>query len=74
MSRTQLLVLLLAALAVITLGWFARTGLWRRHRVALVAAGIAAGLLALTRRIGLQELAVVAGVVLVAAFLLPARR
>jgi len=73
-TRTQLLVVALAALAAILLGWFARTGLWRRHRLAIVAVAVAFGLLAATRRLGLQELAIVAGLVLVSTLLLPARR
>jgi hypothetical protein len=73
-TRTQLLVLTLVALGAVLLGWFARAGLWRRHRLTFVAAAIAGGLLALSRRIGVQELAIVAGLVLVAALLVPARR
>lgn len=73
-TRTQLLVLALAALAAITLGWFARTGLWRRHRLAFLAAAVACGLLLLSRRVGLAELAIVAGLVVVATVLLPSRR
>jgi threonine dehydrogenase-like Zn-dependent dehydrogenase len=73
-SRTQLLVVALAALLATTLGWIARSGLWRRHRIAIVAGAAIVGLLALTRRIGLQELAVVAAVTLLAFVLLPARR
>ena len=73
-TRTQLLVLALTALAAITLGWFARTGLWRRHRLAFLAAAVACGLLLLSRRVGLAELAIVAGLVLVATVFLPARR
>ena len=74
MTRTQLLVLLLAALAAVFVGWIGRSGLWRRHRVALLGAAALIGLLTLTRRIGWQELAVVAGVVVAAAVLVPARR
>lgn len=73
-TRTQLLVLTLVALAAILLGWFARAGLWRRHRLTFVAALVAGGLLALSRRVGLQELAIVSGLVVVAALLVPARR
>lgn len=74
MSRTQLLVLALAILAAILVGWIARTGLWKRHRIAIVGGAALLGLLALTRRIGLQELAIVLGVVLLAAVFVPARR
>jgi uncharacterized membrane protein (DUF4010 family) len=73
-TRTQLLVLTLAFLAAVILGWVARTGLWRRHRVAIVAGAILVGLLALTRRLGWQELAIVVAVVALAALLVPARR
>jgi len=73
-TRTQLLVLSLASLSAVTLGWLARSGLWRRNRVAIVGAALLAGLLALTRRLGWQELAIVAGVVVLAAVLAPARR
>jgi hypothetical protein len=73
-TRTQLLVLALAFLAAVALGWLWRSGLWRRHRLAILAAALAVGLLALARRIGLAELLVVGGVVLAAALLLPARR
>ena len=74
MTRTQLLALTLVALAAILLGWLARTGLWRRRRLTFVTAAVAGGLLALSRRVGIQELAIVAGLVLLAALLLPARR
>lgn len=74
MTRTQLLVLALALLALVALGWIAWTGLWRRHRVAIVGAGILLGLLALTRRMGWPELAILAGVVLLSLLLVPARR
>jgi hypothetical protein len=73
-TRTQLLVVALAALAAVLLGWFARTGLWRRHRLTILAVAVAVGLLAATRRLGLQELAIVAGLVLVSTLLLPASR
>jgi hypothetical protein len=73
-TRAQLLVLTLVALSAVLLGWLARTGLWRRHRLTFVAAAVAGGLLALSRRVGIQELAIVAGLVLVAALLIPARR
>lgn len=74
MTRTQLLVLVLAILATVVLGWLWRSGLWRRHRVAILGAAILAGLLGLTRRLGWQELGIVAGVVVLAAVLVPARR
>jgi TRAP-type C4-dicarboxylate transport system permease small subunit len=73
-TRAQLLVLALSLLALVALGWIAWTGLWRRHRVALVGAGILLGLLALTRRLGWPELAILGGVVLAALLLVPARR
>jgi uncharacterized membrane protein len=73
-TRTQLLVLTLAALAAVLLGWFARAGLWRRHRLAIVGAAVAVGLLLLSRRVGLQELAIVAGAVVAASLLVPGRR
>lgn len=74
MTRTQLLVLSLALLSAVVVGWIARSGLWRRHRVAIVGAAVLVGLLALTRRLGWQELALVAGVVLLAMLTIPARR
>lgn len=74
MTRTQLLVLAIAALAAVLVGWIVRSGLWRRHRVALLGAGALAGLLALSRRLGWQELAIVAGAVVLAVILVPARR
>lgn len=74
MSRTQLLVVAIAALLAVTLGWIARSGLWRRHRLTIVGGAAIVGLLALTRRIGVQELAIVAAVTLLAFVLLPARR
>jgi hypothetical protein len=73
-TRTQLLILALAALAAVLLAWLVKSGLWRRHRVAFLVAAVTVGLLALTRRVGLQELAIVAGLVVVATVLLPARR
>jgi hypothetical protein len=73
-TRTQLLVLALAALAAVIVGWIVRSGLWRRHRVAFLGAGVLAGLLALSRRLGWQELAIVAGAVVLAVILVPARR
>lgn len=74
MTRTQLLVVVLALLAAISVGWIVRSGLWRRHRVAIAGGAILLGLLALTRRLGWPELATVAGTVIAAALLLPARR
>lgn len=74
MTRTQLLVLSLALLAAVVVGWIARTGLWRRHRVAMVGGAVLVGLLALTRRLGWQELAIVVGIVALAAVMVPARR
>ncbi len=74
MTRTQLLVLCLALLAAVVVGWIGRSGLWRRHRVAIVGGAALLGLLALTRRLGWMELAIVAGVVLLAALMVPARR
>jgi hypothetical protein len=74
LTRVQLLVLFLAILAAVTLGWIWRSGLWRRHRVAIVGGAVLVGLLALTRRLGWQELAIVVGVVLLAAVMVPARR
>lgn len=73
-TRTQLLVLALAALAAVIVGSIVRSGLWRRHRVALLGAGVLAGLLGLSRRLGWQELLVVAGAVALAVILVPARR
>lgn len=73
MTRAQLLVLTLALLAGVGLAWIWRSGLWRRHRVAIVGAGVLLGLLALSRRLGWQELAIVVGVILAAALLLPRR-
>jgi hypothetical protein len=73
-TRAQLLVLFLVGLIAVTLGWFARSGLWRRHRLAFLAAALAGALLALSRRVGIQELAIVAGVIVAAALLFPARR
>jgi hypothetical protein len=73
-TRTQLLVLTLVALGAILLGWLGRTGLWKRHRLTFVAAAVAGGLLALSRRVGLQELAIVGGLVVAAALLVPTRR
>lgn len=74
MTRAQLLVLALAFLAAVLVGWIARSGLWRRHRIAILGGSAVLGLLTLSRRIGWQELAVVAGVVLLATLLVPARR
>ncbi len=74
MSRTQLLVLALALLAAVLVGWIARSGLWKRHRIAILGGAALLGLLALTRRLGWQELAIVAGVVVLAAVMVPARR
>lgn len=74
MTRAQLLVLGLAVLAAAFVGWIVRSGLWRRHRVAIVGAGVLLALLALTRRLGWAELAIVAGTVLLAAVLVPAGR
>ena len=36
MSRTQLLVLALAFLAAVLVGWIVRSGLWKRHRIAIL--------------------------------------
>ncbi len=74
MTRTQLLVLSLALLSAVVVGWIARSGLWRRHRVAIIGVAVLLGLLALTRRLGWQELAFVAGAVLLAMLTIPARR
>ncbi len=74
MGRVELLVLSLTALAAIAVAWFIQTGLWRRGRLVLVTVTVFGGLALLTRRIGWGELAVLAVVVLVPFFVLPARR
>ncbi len=74
MSRIQLLILCLALLSAVVVGWIARAGLWRRHRLAIIGGGVLFGLLMLTRRLGWQELLIVAGVVLLAFLMVPAAR
>lgn len=73
-GRVELLVLFLTALVAVAAAWFIKTGLWRRARLALVTIAVFGGLALLTRRIGWGELLVLAVVVLVPFFVLPARR
>ncbi len=66
----QALIVFLLLLCVIAAGWFLRTGLWRRGRLALVTFAIFGGLALLSRRVGWGELVVIAVVALVPAMLL----
>jgi hypothetical protein len=59
-ARSELLVVVLTVLAVITGGWLIKTGLWRRTSLLLVTVTVFGGLALLTRRIGWGELAVIA--------------
>jgi hypothetical protein len=74
MGRVELFVVFLTVLAVVAAAWFIKTGLWRRARLLLVTLAIFGGLGLLTRRLGIGELLVVAVLVLVPFFVLPARR
>jgi hypothetical protein len=73
MGRMALLVLVLTALAAVALVWIARSGLWRRRRVAIVRGALLAAFLLLTRRVGLGELAVLSVLVLLPAVLVGGR-
>lgn len=70
MYGRQALIVFLLLLCVTAAGWFLRTGLWRRGRLALVTFAIFGGLALLSRRVGLGELVVIAVVALVPAMLL----
>jgi hypothetical protein len=68
--RALLLVLLLVAV-----GWFIRTRRWRERRLLPAGLGLLAALLLLSRRVGLEELLVIAAVIVVPALLFaPPRR
>lgn len=70
LGRQELLVVVLLALALVTVAWFVKTGLWRRGRMVIVAVGLLAGLALLTRRVGLGELLVLVAVLGVPVLLL----
>ncbi len=74
MAAKQLLVVALTALALVLVAWVAKAGLWRRGRLALVSVAIVVALGVLARRIGLGEVLVLAVVVLIPFFVVPARR
>jgi hypothetical protein len=74
MGLRHVLVAFLTALAIVLAAWLARSGLWRRGRLALVAVAVVAALGLLARRLGLGELAVVAVLVVIPFLLVPARR
>jgi Sec-independent protein translocase protein TatA len=74
MGRTELLLVVLLALAVVGVAWYLRTGAWKRGRIGIVAAGVLVGLLLLTRRVGWGELAVVLVLAGIPFFLLAPRR
>jgi hypothetical protein len=59
-ARSELLVVVLTILAVITGAWLLKTGLWRRTSLLLVTATVFGGLALLTRRVGWGELVVIA--------------
>jgi hypothetical protein len=73
-TRSRLLLLVLVGLALVLLAWLHRSGLWRRHRLAILGGGVALGLLAAARRLGVGELLLLAAVGFVAWRLLPAPR
>lgn len=60
MGRIELFIVAGVALLGVGTAWLLRTGLWRRGRLAFVAASVVAGLLLLTRRVGWGELGVLA--------------
>ncbi len=69
LGRQELAIVVLLALALVAVAWFAKTGLWRRGRLAIVALAALAALALLTRRVGLGELLVLLAVVGVPALL-----
>jgi len=73
MGRIELLIVAALALSAVTLGWFARSGIWRRRRLAIIAGAVLAAFLILSRRVGWGELLVVAAVVVLPAVILPSR-
>jgi hypothetical protein len=73
LGRQELAIVVLLALALVAVAWFAKTGLWRRGRLALVAVAAVAALALLTRRVGLGELLVLLAVLGLPALLLLAR-
>lgn len=62
LGRQELAIVVLVALALVTVAWFLKTGLWRRGRLALVGLAAVAALALLTRRVGLGELLVLLAV------------
>jgi hypothetical protein len=74
MAGKQLLLVALTALALVLVAWAAKSGLWRRGRLAFVAIALVLALGVLARRIGLGEVLVLAVVVLIPFFVVPARR
>jgi hypothetical protein len=74
MGLRHVLVAFGTAFAVVLVAWLARSGRWRRGRLALVAGAVVIALGVLARRLGLGELAVVAILVVIPFLLVPARR
>ncbi|WP_242342040.1 hypothetical protein [Anaeromyxobacter terrae] len=68
-GRVQLLVLVLTALAAISVAWFARTGRWRQRRLVPITIAVLGAYVLLARRLGWGELLVLAVLVVPLVFL-----
>ncbi|WP_242337242.1 MULTISPECIES: hypothetical protein [Anaeromyxobacter] len=71
-GRVELLVVLLTALAAISVAWFARSGRWRQRRFVPLTIALLSAYALLARRLGWGELLVLAVLVVPLVFL-PAR-
>lgn len=70
MGHRQLFLAAVLALLVVAVAWLAKSGIWRRGRLGLVAAAVVVALGLVARRVGLGEVAVVATLVLLPLLLL----
>ncbi len=73
-GRIQLLVVVLAGLALVAVAWFIHTGRWRQRRLFFVSVGLLVALVVLSRRVGWGELLVLAAVIAIPAILFAPRR
>jgi hypothetical protein len=73
-NRARLLLAAAFVLALLAVGWFVRTGRYKERRLAFFTCALGAAFLLLSRRVGLAELGILAGLVLFPLLILPQRR